>query len=60
VTLPVSSGGVGLIFSEVIVLVIYVGSWAFITTIIVFKFLLNFHLFLLKSIGVSSSKIFPF
>ncbi len=50
VILPISSGGIRLSF----------GSWALIALVITFKFLLNYHPFLLEVIGVSSLESLPF
>jgi hypothetical protein len=41
---------------EVIALIVYLGSWVLINTIIAFKFLLNFHL--LKLISANNSELF--
>ncbi len=53
-TFPISSGGVRLISSKVIVLVTYLESWALVALVITSKFLLDFCLFLLEAIGVNS------
>ncbi len=60
VALPISSGGIGFISLEFIVLAIYLGSWALITLVIASKFLLDSHSFLLEAIGVSNLWPFPF
>jgi hypothetical protein len=48
---PIFSGGVGLISMEVIVLAAYLGNQALVAHVIVSKFLLDFHPFLLEMIG---------
>jgi hypothetical protein len=58
VVLPISSGGVWLISSKVITLTAYLGNWAIIALVITYKFLLDFHPFLLEAIGVSNSRPF--
>jgi hypothetical protein len=40
---PIFSGGIWLIFSEVIVLIAYMGSWTLIDLVITSRFLLDFH-----------------
>jgi hypothetical protein len=52
--LPIFSKRVGFISSKVIVLVAYLGSWAFGALITVSKFLVNFHLFLLVAIDANN------
>jgi hypothetical protein len=54
VALHVFSGGSGLISSEVIALVAYMGSWGLVTLIIASKFLLYFRSFLLEVIGANN------
>jgi hypothetical protein len=46
-----NKGGVGLISTKVMMLMAYLGSWALVAPIIVIKFFLNYHLFLLEVIG---------
>jgi hypothetical protein len=53
-------GGVGLIFTKVIMLVAYLGSWALVAPIIATKLFLNYHLFLLEMIGLKKISSFPF
>jgi len=48
-----SDGGRGLTSLEVIALVTYLKSWALIDFIIIFRFLLDSHSFLLEVIGVN-------
>jgi hypothetical protein len=60
VALPISSGGVTLISSKVIVPTAYLRNWALVTPIIVSKFLLDFCMFLLKVISVSNLRPLPF
>ncbi len=47
-----------MISSNVIGLAIYLGSWALVTFVIAFRFLLNSRPFLLKAIGANSSRSF--
>jgi len=54
VAFPISSEGIKLIFSKVNVLATYLESWALVALVIVFRFLLNFHPFLLEMIGVNN------
>jgi hypothetical protein len=56
--LPIFSGGVGLITMEVIVLSTYLGNHALVVLVIVSKFLLDFHPFLLEVIGSSGPLLF--
>jgi hypothetical protein len=60
VALPISSGGIGFISLEFIVLAIYLKSCALITLVIASKFLLDSHSFLLEAIGASNLWPFPF
>jgi hypothetical protein len=57
---PIFSGGVGLIFLEVIILATYLKSWALVAPIIASRFLLDSQPLLLKAIGASNSRPFPF
>jgi hypothetical protein len=59
VVFPISSGGIGLIYLEVIALATYLGSWALITLVITSRFLLDYCSFLLEAIGVNGSRPFP-
>jgi hypothetical protein len=59
VIFPISSGGIGLIYIEVIALATYLGSWALTTLVITFRFLLVYCSFLLEAIGVNGSGPFP-
>jgi len=52
--------GVWLISLEVIALTTYLGNWALKAPIATSKFLLDFHLLLLKTIGASSLRPLPF
>ncbi len=58
--LLISNEGIRLIFSKVIAPITYLKSWALVTHVIIFKFLLDSHLFLFGTIGVNSSKPFLF
>ncbi len=49
--LPIFIGGVGLISMKVIVPTAYIGNQALVALVIVSKFLLDFHPFLLEVIG---------
>jgi len=60
ILLVLKGGGIRLIFLEVIVLIVYLGSWALMIIIIILKFLLNFHLLKLKLIGCEQFRAFPF
>lgn len=60
VSLLISNGGIGLIYIETIVSVTYLGNWALVEHVIVFRLLLNSHPFLLEAIGASNSGSFPF
>jgi hypothetical protein len=60
VALTIFIRGIGLISLNVIALVTYLKSWALVTFVIASRFLLDFHLFLLKAIVVNSSGSFLF
>jgi hypothetical protein len=60
VTLPISSGDIGLILVDIIVLVAFLGSWALVVLVITFRFLLDSYPFLLEAIGASNLGSFPF
>ncbi len=60
VALLISSGGVWLIYLEVIALTTYLGNWALKAPITAFGFLLDFHMLLLEAIGASSLRPCPF
>ncbi len=58
VAFPISSGGVRLIFSEVIALITYLGSWALFVPFVSSMFFLDFCPFLVEVIGASSLRPF--
>lgn len=58
--LTIFIGGIGLISLNVIALATYLKSWALVTSVIASRFLLDFHLFLLKAIGANSLGSLPF
>jgi len=60
VVLLIFNEGVKLISLEVIAPFAYLESWALVAPVITSKFLLDFCLFLLETIGVSSSRPLPF
>jgi hypothetical protein len=53
--ISIYSGSIRLIFLEVIVIVAYSGNWALVAMVIIPRFLLDFHLFLLEPIGMNNS-----
>jgi hypothetical protein len=53
-------GGIVIIFLKIIVLVVYLGSWGLMTSIIALIFLQDYHPFLLEAIKVSGLGLFPF
>jgi hypothetical protein len=50
------NGRIGFIFAETIQLAIYLESWTLVMLVIIFKFLLDSHSFLLEAIGMNSWK----
>jgi hypothetical protein len=50
-SLPIIVGGIGLILMTTITLTTYLGSWAFIASIIVTRFIVDQHLFLLEALA---------
>ncbi len=54
VVLPISSEGIRVISLEVIVPIVYLGSWALVALVIASRNLLDLHSSLLEAIGVSS------
>ncbi len=60
VLIPISSGGVGFIFAKTITLMAFLGSWALVTCVIAFRFLLDSCPFLLEAIRASNSGSLPF
>jgi uncharacterized membrane protein len=58
--IPIFNGGIGLIFVEPTMLMVYLGNWAFVTLVIGFTFLLNSRPFLLEAIGVNNLGLLPF
>ncbi len=47
-------------FYKNIASIVYVGNWALVAPIIVFRFLLNLRPFLLEAIGVTGLSLLPF
>jgi hypothetical protein len=60
VRLPISNGGIGLILVGTIVLVAFLGSWALVVLVIIFRFLLDSCPLLLEAFGTSSLGSLPF
>jgi hypothetical protein len=60
ISLPIFNGGIVLICIKTIVLVTYLGNWALVAHVIVFRLLLNSRPFLLEAIGASNLGSFPF
>jgi hypothetical protein len=58
--LPISFGGVDLIFFEVIITIVYFGTKLFIAHVIGSKFLVDFHLFILEAIRTNNLGLFSF
>ncbi len=54
VVFPSFSGGIWLISLKVIAIIIYLGNWTLVALVIASRFLMDFHLFLLEAIDVSS------
>jgi hypothetical protein len=49
-SLPIIFNGIGLILTPTITTIAYLGSWAFVTSIIVARFMVNQHPFLLETL----------
>jgi hypothetical protein len=59
VSLPIFNGGIGIIYIETIALITYLGNWALVAHVIVFRLLLDSHPFLLEVIGANSLGFTP-
>jgi len=59
-SLPITFGGVGLISTSTIAPTSYLGSWALVVSVIVIRFTVYQHPFLLKAITRVNNNTFPF
>jgi hypothetical protein len=57
---PISSGGIGFIYTKTIASTTYLGGWMLVALIITSRFMLDSHPFLLVAIRASSSNSLPF
>jgi len=53
-------GGIVIILVKIISLVVYLGSWGLVVSIIALNFLQDYHPFFLEAIRVSGLSLFPF
>jgi hypothetical protein len=60
VLLPISSGGIGFIYTKTIASTTYLGGWMLVALIIISRFTLDSHPFLLVAIKASSLNSLPF
>jgi hypothetical protein len=57
---PITFGGIGFVSTSTITRTIYLRSWAFVIAIIVDRFMLNQHPFLLEALAWVDNDTFPF
>jgi hypothetical protein len=60
ISLPIFNGGISFIFVETTTLMVYLRSWAFVTLVNVFTFLLDSLPFLLEAIGENNLGLLAF
>jgi hypothetical protein len=59
-SLPITFGGVGLLSTSTITLIVYLGSWALVASIIIVRFIVDQHPFLFKALAQIGNNTFPF
>jgi hypothetical protein len=59
-SLPTTFGGVGLISTSTITPAAYLGSWALVVLVIVVRFMVDQHPFLLEALAQTDNNTFPF